>query len=110
VVFSNSNAKDSAVSFAKHLVGKEVAMRYFSQNGMPPVLKSVLNSSEVQNDPWVGNWTKITATGTLGEFDRSPQKAQLTTILAEELQACLTGDKTPQKAADDMAARMKSVK
>ncbi|GHV92345.1 ABC transporter substrate-binding protein [Spirochaetia bacterium] len=110
VVFNNSNAKDSAVSFAKHLVGKEVAMRYFNQNGMPPVLKSVLSSPEVQNDPWVGNWVKITATGTLGEFDRSPQKAQLTTILAEELQACLTGDKTPQKAADDFAARIKSVK
>jgi ABC-type glycerol-3-phosphate transport system substrate-binding protein len=64
----------------------------------------------VQNDPWVGNWSKITSTGTLGEFDRSPQKGQLTTILAEELQACLTGDKAPQKAADDMASRMKNVK
>jgi multiple sugar transport system substrate-binding protein len=110
VAFNKSNAKDSAVSFAKHLVGKDAAMRYFNQNGMPPVLKSVLASPEVQNDPWVGNWSKITSTGTLGEFDRSPQKGQLTTILAEELQACLTGDKAPQKAADDMASRMKNVK
>jgi multiple sugar transport system substrate-binding protein len=109
VVFDKSPAKDDAVAFAKHLVGQTVSMRYFSQNGMPPVLKSVLASPEVQGDPWVSNWNRITATGELGEFDLSPQKGQLTTIIAEELQACLTGDKTPQRTADDAAARLKNV-
>jgi multiple sugar transport system substrate-binding protein len=109
VVFDKSPSKDDAVSFAKYLVGQTVSMRYFSQNGMPPVLKSVLASPEVRNDPWVSNWNIITATGELGEFDLSPQKGQLTTIVAEELQACLTGDKTPQRTADDAASRIKSV-
>ncbi|QQO09620.1 ABC transporter substrate-binding protein [Breznakiella homolactica] len=110
VVFNKSNDKDDAVSFAKHLVSKDVSMRYFSRNGMPPVLKPVIASPEVQNDYWVSNWSRITATGEIGEFDLNPQKNQLTTIIAEELQACLTGDKTPQKAADDAASRMKNVR
>jgi multiple sugar transport system substrate-binding protein len=109
-IFDKSPSKGDAVSFAKYLVGQTVSMRYFAQNGMPPVLKSVLASPEVQGDPWVSNWSKITATGELGEFDLSPQKGQLTTIIAEELQACLIGDKTPQRAADDAAARIKTVK
>jgi multiple sugar transport system substrate-binding protein len=110
VVFDKSPSKNDAISFAKHLTGQDVSMRYFSRNGMPPVLKSVLAGSEVRGDPWMSNWSSITATGELGEFDLSPQKGQLTTIIAEELQACLTGDKTPQRAADDAASRIKSVR
>ncbi|MDR1863265.1 MAG: extracellular solute-binding protein, partial [Treponema sp.] len=110
VVFDKSPSKSDAVAFAKHLVSQPVSMRYFTQNGMPPVLKPVLASQEVQSDFWVSNWSKITATGELGEFDLSPQKNQLTTILVEELQACLMGDKTPQRAADDAASRLKTVR
>jgi multiple sugar transport system substrate-binding protein len=109
VVFNKSAAKNEALAFAKYLTGKDVSMRYFSENGMPPVLKTVLAGAEVQNDPWISSFAKITASGELGEFDLSPQKAQLTTIITEELQAVLTGSKAPQKAADDAAARMKTV-
>jgi multiple sugar transport system substrate-binding protein len=109
VVFNKSTVKNDAVAFAKHLTGKDVSMRYFQQNGMPPVLKPVLASPEVQNDSWISGFAKITATGELGEFDLSPQKNQLATIVVEELQAVLTGDKTAQRAADDAAARMKNV-
>ena len=109
-MFSKSAGKNEATAFAKHLVGKDVSMRYFSQNGMPPVLKPVIAGAEVQNDPWISSFARITASGELGEFDLSPQKGQLTTVITEELQAVLTGAKAPQKAADDAAARMKSVK
>jgi multiple sugar transport system substrate-binding protein len=110
VVFNKSAVQNDAVAFARHLVGQDVSMRYFNQNGMPPVLKSVIASPAVQNDPWISSFAAITTTGELGEFDLNPQKGQLSTIVVEELQAVLTGDKPPQRAADDAAARMKNVR
>lgn len=110
VMFDKSTEKETAADFARHLVGPEVALRYFESNGMPPVLKSVLASQEVQSDPWLNNWNKITATGRLGEFDLSPSKGQLTTILTEELQATLVGSKTPAAAVKSAADRIASVR
>jgi multiple sugar transport system substrate-binding protein len=109
VVFNKSPRKQESLDFAKYLIGKDVSMRYFNQNGMPPVLKTVLASPDVQNDPWMGNWSKITATGELSEYAFRSQSAQIQTIISEEIQACLTGSKTPQRTADDMASRLKAI-
>jgi multiple sugar transport system substrate-binding protein len=110
IVFNKSTVKDDTVALAKYIIGKDTAVRYYKENGMLPVLKSVLASPEIQNDTWANNWSKITATGEVGEFDFRPQINQLNTILGEELQACLTGSKTPQRAADDAATRIKNAK
>jgi multiple sugar transport system substrate-binding protein len=110
IVFNKSTVKADTVELAKYIVGKDAAIRYYKEKGMLPVLKSALASPEIQNDVWANNWSKITATGEVGEFDFRAQVNQLNTILGEELQACLTGSKTPQKAADDAATRIGNAK
>jgi multiple sugar transport system substrate-binding protein len=110
VIFDKSQAKDAAIDYAKYLIDQEVAMKYFEGNGMPPVLKSVIASPAVQNDPWVGNWAQITVTGEMNEYTSRKGGSEIATILSEEIQAVLTGSKAPQKAADDMNTRIKNVK
>jgi multiple sugar transport system substrate-binding protein len=110
VLFNKSTVKNDVVDFSRYILSKNVSLRYYNEAGMLPVLKSVLSSPEIQNDVWANNWSKITATGELGEFDLRPQINQLNTIIDEELQACLVGVKTPQQAANDAASRIRSVR
>jgi len=110
VIFNKSPVKNDVVELTKYILNKDVALRYYKEAGMLPVLKSVLDSPEIQNDVWAKNWSKITATGELGEFDLNPQVNQLNTIIEEELQACLVGTKTPQQAANDAASRISNVR
>jgi multiple sugar transport system substrate-binding protein len=109
-VFNKSSVKDSSIGLAKYIVDKDVALRYYKEQGMLPVFKSVLALPDIQNDIWANNWSKITATGEVEEFELRPQVNQFHTILGEEIQACLTGSKTPQRAADDAAARIRNVR
>jgi multiple sugar transport system substrate-binding protein len=109
-IFNKSAVKDSSIELTKYILGKDAALRYYTNNSMLPVLKSVLALPDIQNDIWASNWSKITATGEVEEFEFRTQVNQFHTILGEEIQACLTGSKTPQRAADDAAARIRNVR
>jgi multiple sugar transport system substrate-binding protein len=106
VIFDSSQVKPQAAEFAKYLVGEEVAMNYFSNNGMPPVLKSVVNSAAVQNDAYAKGFLEATKTARLEETATLATGGEIKTIITEELQAALLGDKTAQQAVDDMASRI----
>lgn len=109
VIFKKSANPEVAADFAKHVVSEEESLKYFKNNGMPPVLKSVLSADEIKNDYWASAWQEITKTGKNGEFVFNEKSAELTTIVSEEVQAVLVGSKSPQQAIDDMENRMKSV-
>ena len=49
VVFKDSEYKEQAAELAQTLVSDEVAMDYFTNNGMPPVTKSAASLDEVKN-------------------------------------------------------------
>lgn len=110
VIFKKSTYQKQAGKFAKHLVSEDVSMKYFENNGMPPVLKSVLNSDTIKNDPYASAFMDITKNGRLEETALNPKNGEIKTIITEELQAALLNDKETQKALDDMAARINSVK
>jgi multiple sugar transport system substrate-binding protein len=78
------------------------------QVGGLPVTKSGRAAPVVQNDPFLKAWAEATvATGKheIGIWDNSPE---LSTILSEETQAALLGQKTANAAADSMQNRMKA--
>lgn len=110
VVFDKSENKDVAVDFAKHLVSEEVAMDYFENNGMPPVLKEVVESDVIKNDEYVSAFLKSTETARLEETARMANGGEVKNIITEELQAALLDDKTPQDALDAAATRIEQVK
>ncbi|MFV0413721.1 MAG: ABC transporter substrate-binding protein [Oscillospiraceae bacterium] len=110
VVFDKSEVKTQAADFAKYLVSEPVAMNYFENNGMPPVLKAVIASDTVQNDAYAKGFMNSTETARLEETALMAKGAEVKTIIVEELQAALLNSKTAQQAMDDAATRIAQVK
>lgn len=110
VIFKKSAFQQQAAEFAKHLVSEQESVKYFTKNGMPPVLKTVLASDAIKNDAYASAFMEITKTGSLEETALNPKNSEIKTIITEELQAALLKDKDTQKALDDAAARIAAVK
>lgn len=106
VTFENSEYKQQAGDFAKTLVSDEIALDYFENNGMPPVTKSAASLDEVKNDAYLTGFIQATATARLEETARMTNASEVKTIITEELQYALLGQKTAEQAAADMSARL----
>ena len=106
VIFDKSAAKDQAGEFAKYLLSEEVAIPYFEKNGLPPALKSLIESDQVQNDAYIKGFLDATKTARLEETVGMSNGNEIKTIIVEELQAALLDAKTVQEALDDAAARI----
>ncbi len=103
VIFSSSQHKSAAGEFAKTLVGDDIALEYFEKNGMPPVTKSAGESDKVKNDAYLMGFMESTASAKLEETARLANASEIKSIMTEELQAALLG----QKSAEDAVASMK---
>lgn len=109
VVFKDSEYKEQAAELAKTLVSDEVAMDYFTNNGMPPVTKSAAALDEVKNDAYLNGFLESTSTARLEETARMATANEVKTIITEELQYALLGQKTAEQAVSDMAARLEAL-
>lgn len=109
VIFKDSEYKEAAAELAKTLVSDEIALDYFTNNGMPPVTKSAAESEEVKNDAYLNGFLKSTETARLEETARMANANEIKTIITEELQFALLGQKDAEQAVADMAARMKAL-
>lgn len=109
VIFKASQEKEAAADLAKTLVCDEIAMEYFRNNGMPPVTKSAASSDEVKNDAYLNGFLESTATARLEETARMINASEIKSILTEEVQAVLLGQKSPEQAAQDMEMRLNSL-
>jgi multiple sugar transport system substrate-binding protein len=106
VTFKNSEYQSQAAELAQTLVSDEVALDYFKNNGMPPVTKSAAGLDEVKSDAYLRGFIQSTATARLEETARLANAGEIKTILTEELQFALLGQKTAEQAVSDMAARL----
>ena len=109
VVFKNSEYKEQAAELAKTLVSNEVALDYFTNNGMPPVTKEAAALDEVTSDAYLSGFMNSTATARLEETARMTNASEIKTIITEELQYALLGQKTAEQAVADMAARLEAI-
>lgn len=109
VVFKDSEYKEQAAELAKTLVSDEVAMDYFTNNGMPPVTKSAAALDEVKNDAYLNGFLESTSTARLEETARMATANEVKTIITEELQYALLGQKTAEQVVSDMAARLEAL-
>ena len=109
VTFKNSEYQQEAAGLAKTLVSDEVAMDYFENNGMPPVTKSMAAKDEVKSDAYLNGFLSATSTARLEETARMTNASEIKTIITEELQYALLGQKTAQQAVSDMAARLNAL-
>lgn len=106
VVYEKSEYKEQAAELAKILNSDEIALYYFENGGMPPVTKSAAANETVKNDPYINTFIESTATARLEETARMTNANEIKTILTEEIQFALLGQKTSQEALDDAAARI----
>lgn len=109
VCFDKSEYKEEAAELAKTLISNEVALDYFRNNGMPPVTKEAAQLDEVKNDAYLKGFMASTATARLEETARMTNASEVKTILTEELQFALLGQKTAEQAVADMAARLSAI-
>ena len=76
---------------------------------MPPVTKSMAAKDEVKNDAYLNGFLQATATARLEETARMANASEIKTIITEELQYALLGQKTAEQAVADMAARLNAL-
>ena len=106
VIFDSSEHKQVAAYFAKSLLSDEMALEYFKNNGMPPVTKSAAGTEEVKNDSYLKGFMDSTATAKLDETARMSNAGEIKTIMTEELQSALLGQKSAEKAVESMRSRI----
>lgn len=109
VIFKASKHQDVAAEFAKSLVSDAVALDYFENNGMPPVTKSAASLPEVQNDAYLKGFMQSTETARLEETARMANANEIKSVITEELQFALLGQKTAEKAVADMTSRLRNL-
>ncbi|MCX7729635.1 MAG: extracellular solute-binding protein, partial [Candidatus Caldatribacterium sp.] len=106
-ILASSQHPDAAWEYIRYLASKEVQKKY-SQNALP-IWKSLYDDPElIAQQPEL---IKVAKEQIHYIFDRPqvPWYSQFSIILSEELQAALTGAKTPKQAMDDAVARTQEV-
>ena len=109
VIFDKSANKEAAAELAKTLVGDEVALEYLEKNGMPPVTNSAAESDAVKNDAYLNGFLQSTATARLEETARMTNANEIKTIITEELQYALLGQKDAAQAVADKESRLSAL-
>ncbi|KAF1303557.1 ABC transporter substrate-binding protein [Enterococcus sp. JM9B] len=108
VVFKKSENKEAAMDFIEHIVSEEQALNYLESNGMPPVIKSALESENVKKDTWTSEWLNYSQTGQRLEFAIESNGSELNNVLVEELQGILLEQKDIDSGLNDAKSRLES--
>jgi multiple sugar transport system substrate-binding protein len=99
------NAQSTQAKFISHLaLSAGSQLQYFKEQGLFPVVGSAIN--QLASDLYVSTWTKAARSALRDEISFWPNSADLTTIVGEEVQAALLGQKTAQAAVENMGKRL----
>lgn len=81
-------------------------LTYFKDQGLFPVTNSAL--AQLTSDPYVTAWTKAARSAERDEISIWSSSADVTTIVGEEVQGALLGQKTAQAAIENMGKRLET--
>lgn len=99
------NAQSPQARFASHLALNDASqLAYFRDQGLFPVTNTALG--QLTNDPYVAAWTAAAASAERDEISMWPNSADLTTVVGEEVQGALLGQKSAQAAIESMGKRL----
>lgn len=101
VIINRSPKKEEAKAFIENLLSKDVALNYFDVTGNLPSKNSVLAESKVTSDYWTKSWTPVLAGGRLAET-AGPKYSAYNQVMLDQIQAVLSGTKTPSEGAKAM--------
>lgn len=101
------NAQSAQARFVSHLaLSDENQIRYFKEQGLFPVTNSAL--SKLMTDSYLTSWVKGSVHAARDEISMWPNSAELSTIVGEEVQSALLGQKTAQAAIETMDKRLQA--
>lgn len=104
VMFGDDNA--DATEWLMHLLADEQLVPYASGQSVLPATRSGIASDAITSDQYLSDWAATAVAPRRNSIASLDNGAEVTTIIAEEFQAAILGQKTPQEAADDMQARL----
>jgi multiple sugar transport system substrate-binding protein len=79
-------------------------LAYFKDQGLFPVTNTAL--AQLTSDPYVSAWTRAARSAERDEVSMWSSSADVTTIIGEEVQGALLGQKTAQAAIESMGKRL----
>ncbi len=79
-------------------------LAYFKDQGLFPVTNTAL--AQLTSDPYVAAWSKAARSAERDEVSIWSSSADVTTIIGEEVQGALLGQKTAQAAIENMGKRL----
>jgi multiple sugar transport system substrate-binding protein len=101
------NLQSPQAKLASHLALSDAnQLRYFKEQGLFPVTNSAL--AQLTNDPYVSAWTAASRYAERDEVSQWTTSADPVTIIGEEVQGALLGQKTPQAAVENMGKRLEA--
>lgn len=109
VLFSPPSAKASDAAGAKfiaHLLSEEAQSTYPLAQGALPATRAGRNSEALKKDPYFAQWAAAGGQPLANEIGVWSNAPELNTILAEETQAALLGQKTASAAVDALQTRL----
>ena len=101
------NAQSPQANLTSHLALNDATqLMYFKDQGLFPVTNTAL--AQVANDPYVTAWTAAARSAERDEISMWSNSADITTIVGEEVQSALLGQKTAQAAIESMGKRLEA--
>ena len=102
-----TNVQAPQARFISHLALSDAnQLTYFKDQGLFPVTNSAL--AQLTGDPYVAAWTRAARSAERDEISKWANSADLTTIVGEEVQGALLGQKTAQAAVESMGKRLEA--
>ena len=104
-------ADSPAARFVSHLVlDPEWPVRYFESLAQLPSNMEAAQSDAFQNDPYAVTWLDIAArSARVDEAALWPNAPQMTDAIGEEVQSVYLGQKTPERALQDLQRRLEAL-
>ncbi len=96
------------VKWLNHLLSDPVQGSFPPALSALPVTKAAQKMPVVQNDPFFKDWAQATGVPLTNEIGIWPNAPELSTILSEEVQAAILGQKTSDAAIASMQTRMEA--
>lgn len=105
---ATANADAPGIKWLNHMISDEAQSSFAPGLSGLPATKSLLASPLVQGDAFFKAWSEATGTTVTNEIGIWSNAPELSSILSEEVQAALLGQKTADAAIDSMRSRMEA--
>jgi len=102
----NANRESAAAQLMMHILGDEVLLDYVEPRGTLPSTRATLADARITDDTYLADWAAGAGAPRRNTVAALSNGAEVSDIIGEEVQAAILGQKSAQRAADDMQNRL----